>query len=592
MRRGARRLAALALVAPLLVACLAGVTRRWRYVPFPDTPETHNVRLPARDVVLDNGLQIIVLPDSNADLVQIDVRYLAGAKEDPADKRGLAHLVEHLSYELRAGDAGSPRLGARAAAATVYSNAWTSWDATHYVNRARVDDVGEVLAVEAARMSAPCDSLDDEIVAREREVVRNELRERGVEGSLVTLLLARLYPPEHPYAHSVAGSDAEVAALGTADVCAFLRDHYTPDAAIVVIAGRIDAEKALGLAQAAFAGVPKRPRPPVAALPDAPWKPGKERLEADVDQPLLLWVWSAPPAHSAEGVAISLVAGELAVQVAGALRKEPAVIDVGATTLGGDLAPRVVVAVLADADADLAAVVEKVEAQLRVTAEGPEWVTGPMAWRRANRSTLFALESLAARTETIADVAQWGPGASPLRHISGRDQAVVEVARTFTPERARLITVVPRHAAAVDRASARPPTLSGTVEEDPADVDVDLAEARARYRLPERRAALPPARRFTLENGLRVILQPTPSSLPITRARLVIRAGTAHEPRDHAGVASLAAFSTQYLSIRALAQDTWTRAPLVAPAASASSPTISTSRATSGPTSPSSRPAR
>src|SRR5436190_24352538 len=48
-----------------------------------------------------NGLRFVILPDATTPLAEVDVRYEVGAREDPPGKAGLAHLVEHLTFDLR-----------------------------------------------------------------------------------------------------------------------------------------------------------------------------------------------------------------------------------------------------------------------------------------------------------------------------------------------------------------------------------------------------------------------------------------------------------------------------------------------------------
>src|SRR5262245_47831979 len=89
---------------------------------------------------LGNGLRVILLPDRAARLVEIDVRYEVGSKEDPPGKAGLAHLVEHVIFQQRQAGADQPTIGAALRQNSIAYNAWTVWDYTHYRTLARAED--------------------------------------------------------------------------------------------------------------------------------------------------------------------------------------------------------------------------------------------------------------------------------------------------------------------------------------------------------------------------------------------------------------------------------------------------------------------
>ena len=85
---------------------------------------------------LDNGLRFVIMPDSTTQLVQVDVRYEVGAKEDPIGKAGIAHLVEHLIFQQRppaADGTETPPLFQQISDKTIIFNAYTNWDTTHYM---------------------------------------------------------------------------------------------------------------------------------------------------------------------------------------------------------------------------------------------------------------------------------------------------------------------------------------------------------------------------------------------------------------------------------------------------------------------------
>src|SRR5688572_9984074 len=78
-----------------------------------------------------NGLRFVIMPDPTTTLVEVDVRFEVGAKEDPRGKAGLAHLVEHLLFQIRPAGPNTPTLMDHLNQLAVARNAYTTWDKTH-----------------------------------------------------------------------------------------------------------------------------------------------------------------------------------------------------------------------------------------------------------------------------------------------------------------------------------------------------------------------------------------------------------------------------------------------------------------------------
>src|SRR5262245_59775612 len=116
-----------------------------------DTRAHYELKLPDLRATLPNGLRVMVLPDDTTQLVAVAVRYEAGSNDDPKGKEGLAHLVEHLMFQLRPGGPDQAPMMAALRQLTVYVNARTEWDLTQYDALATRDNLESLLALEAAR---------------------------------------------------------------------------------------------------------------------------------------------------------------------------------------------------------------------------------------------------------------------------------------------------------------------------------------------------------------------------------------------------------------------------------------------------------
>ena len=119
----------------------------------------------------------------------------------------------------------------------VYTNAYTNWDSTHYHTRARAERAVDLVALEISRLETGCQTIDPETFAREREVVRNEIRTvlGTPEAQVGYLLLEAVYPPGHPYRQPVGGDDEQLASITLDDVCKFMRDYYVPERAAFIV---------------------------------------------------------------------------------------------------------------------------------------------------------------------------------------------------------------------------------------------------------------------------------------------------------------------------------------------------------------------
>ncbi|MBI1867820.1 MAG: insulinase family protein, partial [Methylocystis sp.] len=206
---------------------------------------------------LDNGLEIVVIPDHRTPVVTHMVWYRNGAADDPIGKSGIAHFLEHLMFK---GTKDHPQgefsnlvseLGGQ-------ENAFTSYDFTAYFQRIGREHLATLMAFEADRMTNLV--LADEIVTPERDVVLEERRMRtdnDPAAQLEEAVQAALFP-HHPYGTPIIGWSHEIEELGREDALSYYRRFYAPDNAILVVAGDVDAQTVERLAQDAYGVIPAR----------------------------------------------------------------------------------------------------------------------------------------------------------------------------------------------------------------------------------------------------------------------------------------------------------------------------------------------
>lgn len=200
---------------------------------------------------LDNGLQIVVIPDHRSPVVTSMVWYRVGSADDPKGKSGIAHFLEHLMFK---GTAKIPpgefsKLVRRKGGE---DNAFTSYDFTAYFQKISKDNLDFVLGLEADRMQNL--RLSDENVLPERSVVQEErrLRTDNDPSSLFGEQMSATFYMAHPYRRPIIGWMEDINALTREDALAFYQTYYTPQNAILIVAGDVGGEEVLALAQKHF----------------------------------------------------------------------------------------------------------------------------------------------------------------------------------------------------------------------------------------------------------------------------------------------------------------------------------------------------
>jgi zinc protease len=517
-------------------------------------PKKYSFKLPEYHGNVDsNGLRVIILPDPSTDLVEIDVRYEVGGNEDPDGKHGIAHMVEHIMFQQKPipDQPDQPPLFAVLQQLSLYTNAYTTWDTTHYQNLVTADNVEAILAIEAARMSLGCKTVSNEQFEREREVVRNEYRQNWSTPQMQALLKIRqaAYPPDHPYYGDVIGNDAELSSIQLADICKFMEDYYTPSRATLIIAGNVTQEQVLPLIGKYFGGIPKRDAKPRRAVAPITLKRKVVTHEMDVDDTMVAYVWAMPAKFSEDWAAASY-ARNVVMGLAASDADEwefatgfTGVSDDGGLT--GHVAPifGVVISLRDAGDVDKA--VDTLDrAAKRAYRFFDEAQDFDENIAREKADLLMSVESLNDRTDMFGDFAQFDPEGGyflgALKRLDAVSTGDIRSAakRIFDPGKA-VIVVIKKKKGAEGMGKRAPMKFSAATADDRNGTVVDPAEAQQRIKVTAQKRA--PLTRFKLGNGMQVVLAPRELGLPLMGVSLMFRVGYAHEPREKAGLARTAA---------------------------------------------------
>ncbi len=252
---------------------------------------------------LKNGLEVVVIPDRRVPVVTHMMWYKVGAADEEPGKSGLAHFLEHLMFK---GTQKNPAGRFSQVVATIggQENAFTSSDYTGYFQRVTRDKLRQMMEFEADRMTGLV--LADEHVKPELNVVLEEQNQRVANNPGARLgeqIQAALYL-NHPYGRPVIGWRNEIETLNREDALAFYRKHYTPNNAVVVIAGDVGADEVKTLAEQTYGRVARRSEPPARIRPQEPTQTFAARTvtlaDPRVAQPSLQRNYLVPSARTAK----------------------------------------------------------------------------------------------------------------------------------------------------------------------------------------------------------------------------------------------------------------------------------------------------
>ncbi|BAT58292.1 protease 3 precursor [Variibacter gotjawalensis] len=206
---------------------------------------------------LANGLEVVVIPDRRTPVVTHMVWYRVGSADEPPGHSGIAHFLEHLMFK---GTKTNPdgvfsqtvaRFGGQ-------ENAFTSTDYTGYFQRVARDRLPKLMELEADRMTNL--TLQDAQVLPERNVILEERNQRtdSNPGALLGEQIAAAQFLNHPYGRPIIGWRHEMEKLDREAALSFYSRFYTPNNAILVLAGDISPEEAKTLAEQTYGKVEKR----------------------------------------------------------------------------------------------------------------------------------------------------------------------------------------------------------------------------------------------------------------------------------------------------------------------------------------------
>ena len=261
---------------------------------------------------LPNGLEVILHEDHSTPIVAVDTWYHVGSGDEQLGRTGFAHLFEHIMFM------GSQHVPVGAfdqqlEAAGANNNGSTTEDRTNYYETLPSNALALALWLDSDRMGFLLPTMDLPKVNLQRDVVKNERRQRVDNvpyGRADETILAALYPKSHPYSWPVIGSMADLSAASLTDVQNFFKTYYAPNNATLTIAGDFDPATVKKLVAQYFADIPRGPEVkrrvsvPAVSVPRDTFLV----LEDKVQLPRLYYAWHSVKGFSKDDAALDLLA--------------------------------------------------------------------------------------------------------------------------------------------------------------------------------------------------------------------------------------------------------------------------------------------
>ena len=203
---------------------------------------------------LSNGLRILIHEDHNTPMAVVNVMYDVGAKDENPNKTGFAHLFEHLMF---GGSINIPQYDTPLQLAGGENNAYTTNDLTNYYCQLPAENIETAMWLESDRMLSL--AFNEKSLEVQRKVVCEEFKEHYINkpyGDIWAKMRDLTYTT-HPYKWMTIGKElSHVENATLQDVQDFFKKHYSPSNAILVIAGHIETQKALDIAEKWFGPIP------------------------------------------------------------------------------------------------------------------------------------------------------------------------------------------------------------------------------------------------------------------------------------------------------------------------------------------------
>ncbi|GAA1255130.1 pitrilysin family protein [Kitasatospora nipponensis] len=435
---------------------------------------------------LANGLRVVLSEDHLTPVAAVCLWYDVGSRHEVKGRTGLAHLFEHLMFQGSKNVSNNGHFELVQAAGGSL-NGTTSFERTNYFETMPAHQLELALWLEADRMGSLLAALDEASMENQRDVVKNERRERYDNvpyGTAFERLTALSFPEGHPYHHTPIGSMADLDAATLEDARAFFRTYYAPNNAVLSVVGDIDPEQAIAWVERYFGSIPghdgKTP-PRDGSLPATIGTEIRELVEEEVPSRALMAAFRLPQDGTRESDAADLAltvlgSGESSRLYNRLVRRDRTAVTAGFGLLRLSGAPSLGwLDVKTSGEATIAQVEAAVDEELaRFAAEGPTPEELERAQAQIEREWLDRLTTVAGRADELCRFAVLfgdpnlvNTALSRVMDVTAEEVKALAAARLRPDNRAVLVYEPPTSTDATDSGDASDAT-SGPVEEDAA----------------------------------------------------------------------------------------------------------------------------
>jgi len=486
---------------------------------------------------LPNGMTVILHEDKSLPVATVNIWYRVGAQDEPPGRSGFAHLFEHLMFMGTKRVAGN-QFDVLMETGGGANNASTDLHRTNYYSWGPSKLLPTLLWLDADRLEDMGLEMTQEKLDKQRDVVRNELRQ-NVENApyqkAAEAVFKLLYTPSHPYYFGVIGTHEDLEAANVTNVKDFFANFYVPSNASLVVAGDFDSDKIRPLVDSLFGSLPAGQRVsrkyarPTEAIPVKLDSVKRFTAIDKVELPKVEFTYHSPVAFGPGDAEMQLAASVLGSGKSSRLYKrlvidEKLASDVSAAQQGYPLGGLFQVAVYADPAADLARIESIIDEELaKIINEGPTSDELDRQKSVIELGLLAGLQSIDRKADRMNEYEYyWGEPNSFKRDLerfrSVTPGSVKEWAsKTLTSSARVMIRVLPE----------QPERAPSARDQRPADASSGTL-------------TLPEAKEFTLDNGLKVIVW-SKRDLPLVSMRLIVRPGGYLDKPDTQGLAAMTA---------------------------------------------------
>jgi zinc protease len=261
---------------------------------------------------LPNGLEVILHEDHSTPIIAVDTWYHVGSGDEQVGRTGFAHLFEHIMF-MGSQHVPVGTFDQLLESAGANNNGSTTEDRTNYYEVLPSNALALALWLDADRMGFLLPTMDLAKVDLQRDVVKNERRQRVDNvpyGRADEIILAALYPKTHPYSWPVIGSMSDLSAASLTDVQNFFKTYYAPNNATLTIAGDFDPATVKKLVAQYFGSIPRGPEVkrrltvPSVTIPRDTFLV----LEDKVQLPRIFYTWHSVKGFSKDDAALDILA--------------------------------------------------------------------------------------------------------------------------------------------------------------------------------------------------------------------------------------------------------------------------------------------